>query len=581
MTPTRVRRAFVRACFTLIFSGAFVAYLLWKVDLDRTTEVLGNARISYFLIAAAIVVGATFPLAWRWQLLLRARGVHDNLRWLTRTCFVAHSAGQVLPTAIGGDAVRIFETSRRHAGHGSTAAGSVVVERVLGGLATLTLALVALVLGAGRYEITAYLWLEFVLLAAAGAVVVLLFSRWMRQPLARLIPVARLFRLDRPLRSAYEGIHAYRNHPRLLAVAGTVTLAVQTVRVAAIWLVALAVGVHLSPRPYYVMGPLLFLVGLVPFTVNGFAVRESFFVSFLGGLGVAPEQALAVGALYLLLSMVLALPGALILVVEALRRARNGRVVNRRGPPLALNAWLRYDGIQRALRKTGEVESVLEIGPGAGAIGARLAHRYEYLAVEPDSVAYGRTRWRLDQIGRGEILCGGVSAIPGKRTFDLVCAFEVLEHLEDDVAAVRAWATHIRDDGWLLLSVPAHQSRFGAHDRIVGHYRRYDRDSLTSLLVGEGFDEPIVLMCGFPFGYALEAARNLIGRLSKPRPTMAEQTAASGTWLQPPDGVAWLTATVSYPFRLIQRPFANTQLGTALVVLARRPPPAPSRANAA
>ena len=50
----------------------------------------------------------------------------------------------------------------------------------------------------------------------------------------------------------------------------------------AVWPSGKAVGIDLSPRPYYVMGPLLFLVMLVPFTVNGFAVRESFFVSFLG-----------------------------------------------------------------------------------------------------------------------------------------------------------------------------------------------------------------------------------------------------------------------------------------------------------
>ena len=54
-----------------------------------------------------------------------------------------------------------------------------------------------------------------------------------------------------------------------------------------IWLVARSVGVHLSPRPFFVLGPLLFLVMLVPFTVNGLAVREAFFVSFLGKLHVA------------------------------------------------------------------------------------------------------------------------------------------------------------------------------------------------------------------------------------------------------------------------------------------------------
>jgi len=54
------------------------------------------------------------------------------------------------------------------------------------------------------------------------------------------------------------------------------TLVVQAVRVLAIWAAGKSVGVDLSPRPYYVMGPLLFLVMLVPFTVNGLAVRESF-----------------------------------------------------------------------------------------------------------------------------------------------------------------------------------------------------------------------------------------------------------------------------------------------------------------
>ena len=47
-----------------------------------------------------------------------------------------------------------------------------------------------------------------------------------------------------------------------------------------------AVGIHLSVLPYIVLGPLLFLVMLVPFTVNGLGVREAFFVSFLGKLGV-------------------------------------------------------------------------------------------------------------------------------------------------------------------------------------------------------------------------------------------------------------------------------------------------------
>ena len=50
------------------------------------------------------------------------------------------------------------------------------------------------------------------------------------------------------------------------------------------------------------MGPLLFLVMLVPFTLNGIAVREAFFVSFLGSLDVAAEQAFAAGFLFFLVT---------------------------------------------------------------------------------------------------------------------------------------------------------------------------------------------------------------------------------------------------------------------------------------
>jgi uncharacterized membrane protein YbhN (UPF0104 family) len=104
------------------------------------------------------------------------------------------------------------------------------------------------------------------------------------------------------------------------------TLGVQAVRVLAIWLAAKAVGVDLSPRVYYVMGPLLFLVMLVPFTINGLAVREAFFVSFLGKLGVGADAAFATGFLFFVVTIALSLPGAAILAWEGLRGTARPRL---------------------------------------------------------------------------------------------------------------------------------------------------------------------------------------------------------------------------------------------------------------
>ncbi len=295
---------------TLVVTGLCTAYILWKIDVRKTGHVLAHARVSWFLAALAIMALSVWPMAWRWQRLLAARGVHDSMRRLVRTYFVGYAAGQVLPTALGGDASRVYETARRHQGSGGAAAGTVLLERALGGAATLTLAVAGFALAIGRYTVGGYLWVELAFVVLTIALGIVLFSRRIA---SRFEPLLRI----RILRDVYTAMHAFRNDVGLLASMFALTLAVQAVRVLAIWCSGKAVGVDLSPRPYYVMGPLLFLVALVPFTVNGLAVRESFFVSFLGALGIGADPAFATGFLFFVVTIALALPGALIVANEA------------------------------------------------------------------------------------------------------------------------------------------------------------------------------------------------------------------------------------------------------------------------
>ena len=310
----------VRVLATLVVTGLAVAYIVWKIDVGEALSTLGDADPGWFLLSAAIMLVTVPPMAWRWKQLLAAHGITENVPWLTRAYLTAYAAGQILPTSIGGDAMRIFETSRRHPGRGGPVAGSVLLERALGGSATLALGGVGLALAVGKYDVGAYLWLEAAFVVATVVLAVVLFARSLRPLLARLAPLLRPFRLDGPVRAVYEAIHAYRDRAGLLAGVFVLTLAIQAVRVLAIWAAAEAVGIGLSVRVYYVMGPLLFLVMLVPFTLNGLAVREAFFVSFLGNLDVPADQAFAAGFLFFLVTVLLSLPGLLILAWENLRR---------------------------------------------------------------------------------------------------------------------------------------------------------------------------------------------------------------------------------------------------------------------
>jgi glycosyltransferase 2 family protein len=309
----------LRVGLTLLVTSLATAYVIWKIDLSKTLEIIGETRLGYFAAALAITIATTVPMALRWKWLLDAKGIRDRLSWLTRAYFVSYAAGQVLPTALGGDASRIYETARRHPGNTGTIAGGIVLERSIGGAATLLLAAAGLAVAIGEYDVGVYLWIEaaFVIATVVGGF--LIFSRSARTWLRWLGPVLARVRLDRPLRALYEGMHGFRDHGRTLLAVFVLTLGIQVVRILAIWLCGEALGLGLSPRPYFVLGPLLFLVMLVPFTINGLAVREAFFIDFLTRLDVDADAAAATGFLFFATTIGLALPGVAIIAWEAIR----------------------------------------------------------------------------------------------------------------------------------------------------------------------------------------------------------------------------------------------------------------------
>jgi hypothetical protein len=309
-------KRWLRVVATLVVTSAAVAYILSKIDVGKTLHIIGDASVPWLVLAASLTLVTVPPMAWRWQQLLRAREVRDSVAWLTRAYFVSYAFGQVLPTSVGGDAWRIFETSRRHRGNTTPVTGSVLLERALGGAVTLVLAGVGLLIAIGRYPIGGYLWIEAVFIVATIAVGFVFFSRSIRRRLAFLLPLARRLRLEPVARAVYDGLHGYRDHPATLGKVAVVTAAAQLTRVLAIYASGRAVGIHLGVLPYVVLGPLLFLVMLVPFTVNGLGVREAFFVSFLGKLSVGHDAAFACGFLFFMMTVLLALPGVAILLWE-------------------------------------------------------------------------------------------------------------------------------------------------------------------------------------------------------------------------------------------------------------------------
>lgn len=129
---------------------------------------------------------------------------------------------------------------------------------------------------------------------------------------------------------------------------------------------------------------------------------------------------------------------------------------------------------------------VLDVGCGAGAFVrelARVAARVSGVDMDPQMLRAAREH------GVGRTLLARAAEIPfADASFDLVCAFDVLEHLDDDGAALRETLRLLRPRGRLMVSVPAYPALYSDNDRVSQHRRRYTRSGLERALRDAGFE---------------------------------------------------------------------------------------------
>ena len=134
------------------------------------------------------------------------------------------------------------------------------------------------------------------------------------------------------------------------------------------------------------------------------------------------------------------------------------------------------------VQKNAVGESVLDHGAGAGTFALPLARDgMHVLCMEPDrNLRTSLEQAGLDVVDRLEVVGAG--------SIDYAYTLNVLEHIDDDAAALRQLHRCLRPGGRLLVYVPAFPLLYSQMDKHVGHFRRYRRKALVELLASAGFD---------------------------------------------------------------------------------------------
>ena len=181
------------------------------------------------------------------------------------------------------------------------------------------------------------------------------------------------------------------------------------------------------------------------------------------------------------------------------------------GPSIPESGWVPSPGYllrrNRILKLVAAMSpcKILEIGCGAGGLIhelSRMGFRCTALESSPQALQIAR---RLNAQNDAQIRDKPDPA--WYHDFDCLMAFEVLEHIEQDREALLQWRNWLKPGGTLLLSVPAHMTQWSASDEWAGHYRRYEKPDLTSLVEECGFTIEHFEAYGSPLANCIDPIR--------------------------------------------------------------------------
>lgn len=127
---------------------------------------------------------------------------------------------------------------------------------------------------------------------------------------------------------------------------------------------------------------------------------------------------------------------------------------------------------------------VLDVGCGTGGMLRHLARYGEVWGLDPNEQAL---RYSRAKVPEAHLLAGKLpNTLPDKQ-FDLITCLDVLEHVDEEERAVKKLAETLKPDGLLVLTVPAYQWLWTAHDDINEHKRRYTTKELETTITNAGF----------------------------------------------------------------------------------------------
>lgn len=297
--------------FKCLISFILLSVLLYlnRDDLPKILDAFKSANPFWLLFSFLLHIVGFLLTAYRWQLLLAARGAHFSLGSLIQTYIIGVFFNNFLPSTVGGDVFRAYDTAEK-VGSKTEAMTVVVVERLTGMFALGLFALLALVLGFSHFGRIPIVWSAIGGLGLAFVVFVAAMNHRVAKEVKNLFEHPEMIKIpfwrkvQAKLKQIYDALRVYQRNSRVMIVAFVLALLLQINVILHYYFISYAMGLPVPAMYFFLIIPVVTVVLMVPIFINGIGGRETAYILLLGEFGVSSAEAFVFS--WLALGMVLA-----------------------------------------------------------------------------------------------------------------------------------------------------------------------------------------------------------------------------------------------------------------------------------
>lgn len=301
----------------VLIALVLIGIILSKVNLDDVW--LAFSRANKWLIFSAFFlyfVGLCIVAA-RWKLLLAVQGVTASFPTLVKSMIVAVFFNNFLPSTIGGDAMRAYDTWKM--GGGKTQSVSIIfIDRLLGIFTLFMFALLALLLTSHKvFFIPNFkLWVLFAVFIGIAAIYVLFFKAAVISRYLHSGNQENTGTLKRIMRKVFDVFAVYNDKHGVLSITLMLSVFLQLNVIFHYYLLALSLSIDVPLGAMFIIIPVAIVVMMIPVSINAIGVRELVFVALFGLYGVSSADALAFSWMSFILITLLGVFGGIVFMLR-------------------------------------------------------------------------------------------------------------------------------------------------------------------------------------------------------------------------------------------------------------------------